>query len=391
MPTTLFSMRLYTISYVLLCLVFSSLAAWNFRARFSQLSTTSGFVILLAIYLIVLAALTFFLAVVFAILSPGRLFALVSFVTAQFFFVLPAILLIFSVIVWVSRPPQLSPGAVSAVSLTFLISAVLLVGTYVYAHFIEPYRVETTFYQVRSSKLTGLDRPLRIVVLADIQTDSVSDYEREVFRQTLELKPDLILFAGDYLQCLDRESYGIQAKALSKMLNDLSFDAPLGVFAVPGNSEPRRGSECFDNTAVQWLRDRSTSLDLPSVAISLTGLSLKTGHMLRDGPADMLSRLDSSTFNIVLSHQPDFALDLPAGHAIDLCLAGHTHGGQIRLPFVGPLITLSRIPRSQASGSHQVNGTVLCISRGIGMERGWAPRLRFLCPPQIMVIELMPN
>ncbi len=389
MPNRLLLMRLCLIFYILLCLVFSGLAAWNFRARLSHLSSVSGFVSLLALYLIILSTVAFFLAVGFAILTGGRLFALINFVAAELFFVLPATLLIFSAIVWASRPPQLSPVAVSAVSLTLLISAVLLVGTYIYAHFIEPYRLQTTFYQIRSSKLAGLEDRLRIVVLADIQTDSVSDYEQGVFRRTLELKPDLILFAGDYLQCPDRKSYLLQAQRLAKMLNDLSFNAPLGVFAVLGNCDPRGGSECFDNTAVQWLTDRSTSLDLPKVAIRLTGLSLKTGRMLKAGPADLLSSLDSSTFNIVLSHHPDFVLDLPAGHDIDLCLAGHTHGGQICLPFIGPLTTFSRIPRSQVSGSHQVNGTRLFISRGIGMERKWAPRLRFLCPPQIMVIDLM--
>ncbi len=382
-------MRLYLISYILFCFVFSSLAAWNFRSGLARISTVSGLLSLLVIYLIIVSTVAFFLAVGFAILTGGRLFALVNFVAAELFFVLPATLLIFSAIVWAAKPPQLPTAALAAASLTLVIAAALLLGTYLYARFIEPYRLQTVFYQIRSDKLAGLDRPLRIVVLADIQTDSVSDYEQGVFRRTLELKPDLILFAGDYLQCPDRKSYLLQAHRLGKMLNELSFSAPLGVFAVAGNCDPRGGSECFDNTAVQWLTDRSTSLDLPKVAIRLTGLSLKTGRSLKAGPAHLLGRLDSATFNIVLSHQPDFALDLPAGHDIDLCLAGHTHGGQIRLPFIGPLTTFSRIPRSQASGSHQVNGTRLCISPGIGMERLWAPRLRFLCPPQIMVVDLM--
>jgi len=249
--------------------------------------------------------------------------------------------------------------------------------------------LQTVFYQVRSDKLAGLERPLRIVVLADLQTDCLTAYEQGVFRRTLELGPDLILFAGDYLQCPDRKSYRLQAEALAKMLNDLSFNAPLGVFAVAGNCEFRKGNNCFDTTTVQWLIDRSVTLDHHKVSIRLMGLSLRTGAALVLDPADLLSRLDSSAFNIVLSHQPDFVLDLPSSHAIDLCLAGHTHGGQISLPFIGALTTACRIPRSQAAGSHQVNGTRLCISRGIGMERGSAPRLRFLCPPQIMVVELM--
>ncbi len=391
MPSRILLLRLPVILYILLCLGFSSLAARNFQARLAHLSSTSEFVSLLAVYLIVLGALAFVLAVVFAMLTAGRIFAVVGYVVTELFVVLPLAMVIFLLVVRTSKLNQLSPLAVSSVSLALLIGAVLLVGTYLYARFVEPYRLQTTFEQVRSAKLAGLDRPLRIVVLADIQTDWVADYEEKVFRRTLELKPDLILLAGDYLQCPDRESYRLQAQRLGKMLNDLRFTAPLGVFAVPGNSESYNGTDCFDNTDVQWLLDQTVRLKQGKATICLTGLSVKTGALSTVAPSDLLSGLDSSLFNIVLSHFPDFVLGLPAEHSVDLSLAGHTHGGQICLPFIGALTTACRIPRAQASGSHNINGTRLCISPGIGVERGWAPRLRFFCPPQIMVIDLMPD
>ena len=71
-----------------------------------------------------------------------------------------------------------------------------------------------------------------------------------------------------------------------------------------------------------------------------------------------------------------------------LALAGHTHGGQVVLPFFGPPMTLSRLPRRYAGGLHDYHGLPLHVSRGIGMERGSAPQIRFLCPPEICVIEL---
>ena len=388
MPSRILLLRLPVILYILLCLGFSSLAARNFQARLAHLSSTSEFVSLLAVYLIVLGALAFVLAVVFAMLTAGRIFAVVGYVVTELFVVLPLAMVIFLLVVRTAKSDQLSPLAVSSVSLALLIGAVLLVGIYLYARFVEPYRLQTVFYQVRSAKLAGLDQTLRIVVLADIQTDWVAHYEQKVFRRTLELKPDLILLAGDYLQCPDRESYRLQAQRLGKMLNDLRFTAPLGLFAVPGNSESYNGTDCFDNTDVQWLLDQTVRLKQGKATICLTGLSVKTGALSTVAPSDLLSGLDSSLFNIVLSHFPDFVLGLPAEHSVDLSLAGHTHGGQICLPFIGALTTACRIPRAQASGSHNINGTRLCISPGIGVERGWAPRLRFFCPPQIMVIDL---
>jgi len=92
---------------------------------------------------------------------------------------------------------------------------------------------------------------------------------------------------------------------------------------------------------------------------------------------------------VALGHRPDFALgDVRA----DLLLAGHTHGGQVVLPFIGPPITLTAVPRSWASGRTELDGgRTLVVSRGVGMERGYAPRLRFGCPPEILVIDLVPS
>ena len=388
-PARTFFVHLSGIVYVLICLALSGLAVRYFHVKLAKLSTALQLIGLLAGYLVVMAALDSLLAFLFASVCHGRLFGVVRFVTAGLFFVLPATLLIFLVAVWLSRPPALSPIAVHGLCSGLLIVAALLIGTYLYARFVEPYRLQTTFHHIRSPKLAGLDKPLRIVLLADIQTDRITAYEKQVFEKTLELKPDLILLAGDYLQCSSRQSYRRQAGLLQQMLNDLNFTAPLGIFAVPGNAESSNGRDCFDGTKVQWLIDQSTTIDHGTLSICLTGLSLKTGATSDKMAPNLLAGMNEAHFNIVLSHQPDFVLDLPSGHAIDLCLAGHTHGGQICLPFAGAVTTASRIPRSQASGLHRINGTTACISRGIGMERGWAPRLRFFCPPEIVILDLL--
>jgi uncharacterized protein len=73
-------------------------------------------------------------------------------------------------------------------------------------------------------------------------------------------------------------------------------------------------------------------------------------------------------------------------------VAGHTHGGQVRIPFIGPLATLSAVPRSWAAGITDLpSGGKLFVSRGIGMERGNAPRMRFCCRPELAVIDLVPQ
>jgi predicted MPP superfamily phosphohydrolase len=74
---------------------------------------------------------------------------------------------------------------------------------------------------------------------------------------------------------------------------------------------------------------------------------------------------------------------------IDLALAGHTHGGQVVVPFFGPLLTLSDVPRHVAAGGvHELGPVRVHVSRGVGMERGSAPQIRFFCPPEICLLTL---
>jgi predicted MPP superfamily phosphohydrolase len=249
------------------------------------------------------------------------------------------------------------------------------------AFLVEPHWLEVTRTTIYTPKLQA---PVRVAVIADLQTDHLGDYEERVFRLVVAEQPDLILLAGDYLHLAQYDRYVAESASLNEMLQRVDLDAPLGVYAVRGNVDwPDLWREIFAGLPVTTF-ETSATLDLGSVV--LTGLTLEdsTNTALSLDAAD-----GQEKFHIVLGHIPNFSLGQVNA---DLLVAGHTHGGQVQVPFMGPILTLSQVPRSWASGVTTIApGKVLVVSRGIGMERGHAPRLRFLCRPELVILDLVPS
>ena len=100
-----------------------------------------------------------------------------------------------------------------------------------------------------------------------------------------------------------------------------------------------------------------------------------------------LSRIPRDEFKIFLFHYPD-CLEEMAQNNVDLYLAGHTHGGQVAMPFYGALMTVSAFGKKYEHGLHKMGETYLYVNRGIGMEGGKAPRVRFCARPEITLFEV---
>jgi predicted MPP superfamily phosphohydrolase len=246
------------------------------------------------------------------------------------------------------------------------------------AFFLEPRALVIERIEIQTDEL---DERVRIVVLSDIQTDRVGAYERRVFELAQAERPDLVLLPGDFVQVRDEERYQQQVAAFRELLPLLQ--PRLGIYAVQGNVDhrPSWADDLFGGTAVRALPHTFTETVGP---LRLSALSF------RDGFDPQVPLPSEPGFHLAFAHAPDFSLS-PSVDA-DLLVAGHTHGGQVQLPLFGPPITLSRVPRSAGAGGVTPlgGGRHLVVSRGVGMERGNAPRLRFLCRPQIVVIELLP-
>lgn len=260
--------------------------------------------------------------------------------------------------------------------LVTVIAPILLVSLGIWCHWLEPRWLEVREVTLHSHRIR---QPVTVAVLADLQTDRIGAHERRAIRALMAPEPDLILLTGDYLQARASELSRL-GKELRQLFREEAVAAPLGVHAVRGDVEPDGWTQLFDGLGIQTY-PHSTTFERGELTITaLSAVDSRSGKAVVP---------NSRRFQIVFGHAPDFALQ---NINAELQVAGHTHGGQVRLPFLGPLVTYSQVPRAWAAGVTDLGvGRTLVVSRGVGMERGAAPRLRFLCRPEIVIIRLLPE
>ena len=239
--------------------------------------------------------------------------------------------------------------------------------------------------------------PVRLLQLTDLHVERHSRVTRQLNQEIERLHPDLICFCGDLLNL----SYNRDPAAMEAARQIIgSWRAPLGVYAVTGSplvDLPEAAETVLgplDNDTLRWLRDERVELEHHGQKLTLLGLSCS--HVPeKDGPVldQLLDGHRPEGPAVLLYHSPDLAPEAAAA-GVDLQLSGHTHGGQIRMPVYGALITSSIYGKRFEMGYYPVDSPgrdrpmTLYVSRGIGMEGGIAPRARFLSPPEIILWTL---
>jgi predicted MPP superfamily phosphohydrolase len=257
----------------------------------------------------------------------------------------------------------------------------------VYAFWIEPHRVHVTRETLHTAKLKARARPLRVLHLGDLHIERVTNRERALVAHARDLQPDVILFSGDFLN-LSYVHDPITWEHTRAILRDLR--APLGVFAVTGSppvDQPDVVAHLLDGLHIRWLRDEKVSLDFEGQPVDLVGITCTHKPHVDRATLDSILHGDPASFTILLYHTPDLAPEA-ALQQVDLQLSGHTHGGQVRVPFFGALYAASLYGKLFEMGRHQIGALTLYVTRGIGLEGEGAPRVRFLCPPEIILWEI---
>lgn len=245
-----------------------------------------------------------------------------------------------------------------------------------YGYLVEPYWLEVTEVSLVSVKLPPDAHPIRLVHISDLHCDRTERLEDELPEVIKQLNPDVIAFTGDAAN-----SPGGMAN-FRRCMSRLVRLAP--VLVVDGNWD--RWTDVYSGTGVRKMEAEAVKVQLSGTEIWFVGVPYG-----QSGSIDtVMESVPLGRLTILLYHSP-CEIVRAARLKVDLYLAGHTHGGQVALPFYGALVTLSRYGKRYEDGLHREKNTWLYVNRGIGMEGGFAPRVRFLARPEVTLIEITPH
>ncbi|MBT4120824.1 MAG: hypothetical protein HOD54_00865 [Candidatus Magasanikbacteria bacterium] len=282
-------------------------------------------------------------------------------------------------------------------NLSLILALILLLGTCIvtYGSFIEPNLVVTNYQEV---DLENIEPPIKIAVISDFQVGyfKKEKYVEKVANRILNLNPDLVFIVGDVV---DNAVYVEgEAKYLSPMKKVADI---IPTYAIHGNHEYGIGGgksildpnyrtsnvsaetkEIVESFGIKYLVN-----DLEKIAVEDEELYLFGGDSIWAGKLDYsaLNNRTEDLATIALIHNP-LATFQAHKHNIDLMLSGHTHGGQIRLPFIGPIGRVDDIlPAEWYQGWNEFEEMKFFVSSGIG-ESG--TRARLFNPPEIVIMTV---
>src|SRR5688572_16532272 len=268
-----------------------------------------------------------------------------------------------------------------------LATILLLVGCiFFWAFIVEPNRLVVHRETITIANWPRELSDLKIAVISDIHAGSwfIDDQKlRLIVERTNQLQPELVVILGDYIAGDGSTSERVDPEVFASVLKD--FRPALGVYSVLGNHDwwwdgqrVRRGLEA---NGIKVLEDEVVEVKARGSSVWLAGLADLWTRPQRI--AQTIEKIPSGQPIIALTHNPDIFPRLP--ERVQLLLAGHTHGAQIRFPIIGPAVQPSRVSPHYNRGHVFENNHHLFVTTGIGTS---IIPLRFGVPPEIVLLTL---
>jgi predicted MPP superfamily phosphohydrolase len=263
---------------------------------------------------------------------------------------------------------------------------VFLAALAIWSFLIEPNRLivhpQTIQIDNWPPELSGL----RIAVVSDLHTGApfINDQKlKDIVDRTNALNPDLIVLLGDYMSPNSWHSHRVEPEVTAAGLKGLK--APLGVYSVLGNHDwwynGERVRRAFEQNGIRVLEDEVTEIKWHEKSFWLVGLAdlwTRPQHI-----EETIAKVPPGSTIIALTHNPDIFPRLP--QSVPLLIAGHTHGGQVNLPFIGTPIVPSRFGSKYTAGHVFENGHHMFVTTGIGTS---ILPVRFRVTPEIVILTI---
>ena len=243
--------------------------------------------------------------------------------------------------------------------IALLITLVFLALTLLFNKYFIAHKIKIVEYGITDKNIPDNFHGLKIVHYSDIlygKSTTLKDLEKAV-NKINEIKPDIVIFTGD----LFIKELKIGEKELNKIKNTLSkIDAKYGMYAVIGDNDLK-----YKDSFYQVLQDDYIILDNESSLIYINEETPIRITGINNPKKEELIAEDDTLYDILIIHKPDELIKLK--NKYNLVFAGHSIGGQITLPFFGPLIKLKGA-KTYIGGYYDINGTKLYVNEGLGTQ-----------------------
>ena len=265
-----------------------------------------------------------------------------------------------------------------------IIGVLFLIILVVYLLFIEPFHIVLERRNIFLKKLPSNFDGLKIIQISDLHSKKFGKKEKRILEIISQQKVDFLFITGDI-----NEACTSKIKSNSEFWEELGKTNPSCVYAVFGNHlyddekiNPIVLKNILEKSGVEVLNNESIKLEREGEYIWLLGVN--DPHTNHHNLSKALQRVDSFSTKILLAHSPEIIDDLKTGD-VDLILTGHTHGGQVRIPYIRPFWVPTNYRGKYERGLFKIKGAYMYVNRGIGTKK--LP-IRFNSSPEITLFTL---
>lgn len=278
-----------------------------------------------------------------------------------------------------------------------LIILLILICFFLLVMYIDCNRFVTVVYEVESKKIS---REYSFVLLSDLHNKSFGERNEKLLKAIDELSPDAVLTAGDMFTAHRGEKYKVAAALMEQLAAKYPIYYGMGNHENCVASEPERFGDMYERfmdilykAGIEPLINENASL--PSANINISALMLDMRYfgkfikkaMPKGFLTDILGHADENSFQILIAHNPDYFEEYAAWGA-DLVVSGHVHGGLMKLPVLGGVISpkMTLFPKYDG-GRFEYRDSVMILSRGLGTH---TLPIRIFNPGELVFVKLKP-